>query len=252
MTRGPYVIFLAAAMAALMGWNGCGPETAKVRPTVGIPIQEFRDGGFAVGGVTVIEEVEQVRPPLIAGLEEVLRVDRPDLAFRDAATVREALGLARYRALLAAYQSNATLTPSELAEFKTALGAGTRYLLLARVEKIRVSESGRPGQFEPAMANNFYAIRRDAKIRFTLFDLTSARTAFEQSYKSSSENSVPDSSRVGAPPPPRPDSSSGLQAPPPARQRPRLAGDGAPDVRTPDLAFALVEAYRDFAADLPR
>lgn len=240
MARARYSILAFAAIVVLAALGGCGAGHEKVRPTVGIPVQEFRDGGLAVAGVTVIEEVEQVRPPLIAGLEQVLRTDRPDLPFREAASVRGALGLPAYRRLLMAYQTTATLKPEELAEFKTALGPGTRYVLLARVDKISVSESGRPGQFAPAMANDFYAIRRDAKIRFTLFDLTTARAAFEGTYASSSQNTVPDSSRV--------------------RNAPLRPGEGTvlttprvnPEVRTPDLAYALEEAYRDFASDLPR
>jgi hypothetical protein len=228
---------------------GCAAEREVVRPTVGISGEDFRKGGVAVGGVTVVDEVEQVRPPLVAAFERTLATDRPDLPFRRADSVRVALGLPEYRRLLNAYQSTGNVGAADLAALKEAIGPGTRYLILGRVEKNAVRAFGRmPSHarhetWPPPPANQVLSASRDARVRFTLYDLAEGRSVFEAAYASSSDNSLPDSLRNA--PPPRPAVTVGgdqVGEPP----------EPPPDLQAPELSTTLLEAYHAFLADLPR
>lgn len=242
---------VAAAVAGLLvaaaGLPGCAAEhEVRTAPTE-LTAPGLRSDGLAVASVTVVDEVEQKRPPLVAALERALAADRPDLPFRHAESVKDALGLAAYRRILSAYQSSGRLTAAEQSDLRAALGTGTRYVVLARVEKDAIRESGRrprtsPYEQPPPAAMSFITISRDARVRVTLFDLLRSRVAFEASYASSSDNAPADSLPK---PPRRPSAAVGdarVVDPP----------EGAPDLSAPDLADALVEAFHAFAADLPR
>jgi hypothetical protein len=242
----------AAALGAGLGaaFAGCAAERQVAPPASGLTADTLRAGGLAVVGVTVIDEVEQVRPPLVAALEATLGRSRPDLSLRLAATVRDSLGLAEYRRILLAYQSTGALAPSDLSELGARLGPATRFALLARVEKNDVHVSGAPQPQQPTgvgMSGPMALpprVTRDARIRFTIYDLSDPYVAWEALYASSSENVLPDSLRN------RPRRVA-FDAP----GAPGAAGDFGgmrPDSpETPPLAAALMEAFRSFAADLP-
>lgn len=241
MTGRPYGISRAHAMVLAVAFLGAGSAPVGctagregARPAVGIAGADFRSGGMAIGGVTMKDEVEQIRPPLIAALERTLTAERPDLPFRRADTVREALGVSAYRRLMMAYQTDGGLEDKELEEFKTALGPSTRFLILGRVEKSTTRESSRPVSRVSAEFPQPSTWGRDARIRFTLYDLSTDRAAFEEMYASSSKNVPPDSAFFA-----------------------KRAGRGEPrevasEVRIPDLDVTLLEAFKAFAADLPR
>jgi len=241
LCAGAAMLSLAAVML-----SGCAAERQIVMPAA-LSADTLRAEGLAVVGVTVVDEVEQVRPPLVAALESTLATSRVDLPFRRAASVRDSLGLAAYRRILLAYQSSGTLPPVDLAELSARLGPGVRFALVARVDKnsLHVYESLRHQQESAyGMSGPMTTppkVTRDARVRVTLYDLADRRPAWEAVYASSSENAAPDS-----------------LVNPPRRVRFEAPGGSAvsrgaiPDApEAPTLATALMEAFRAIAADLP-
>lgn len=251
MTRGRYGIEGAvAALLCLAGalLSGCAAERAVLVAGPGITAEALRAEGLAIVGVTVIEEVEQVRPPLVAALEAVMREARPDLPFRSAGEIRDSLGLPSYRRILSSYQSAGRLTESECRELAGRLRGRARFALLARVDKnaIRLPRARRAydqryGQSSGA-ASDFgsRSASRDTRLRVTLYDLVNAREAWAAIYASSSDNVLPDS----------------VPRLPERLIVPRPGASGAlplePVPEAPSLARALIEGFRAFAADLPR
>jgi len=247
MTRGRYGILLTtAALLSLLG--GCAAERAVLTTDAGLTAEALRAEGLAIVGVTVVEEVEQVRPPLIAALEGVLRERRPDLPFRSADAVRDSLGLPAYRRILSVYQAAGKLSESGRLELAGRLRASARFALLARVDKnvvrlpsVRRQYDRRYGEPYDATSAKFgsRAASRDTRVRVTLYDLASGREAWAAVYASSSDNVLPDSI------PRLPDR---LTVPRP-EQEGELPLEPVPEV--PSLAQALIEGFRAFAADLP-
>jgi hypothetical protein len=250
MTWRKYGIWPAVAALLSVGaiLAGCAAERQILTSAAGLSADTLRAGGLAVLGVTVVDEVEQVRPPLVAALESTLVTSRPDLPFRRAGSVRDTLGLAAYRRILFAYQSSGALAPADLGELSARLGTGARFLLVARVEKSSVNVSGAPAKSDAQSPYGISgsmrpppSVTRDARVRIALYDLADRNTAWEAVYSSSSEHAAPDS----------------LVNP---RRRVRVeAPGGSADSRelipespeTPSLAEALMEAFRALAADLP-
>jgi hypothetical protein len=237
-------VFLCAGAATL---GGCAAERQIVMPAA-LSADSLRAGGLAVVGVTVVDEVEQVRPPLVAALESTLATSRADLPFRRAGSVRDSLGLLAYRRILLAYQSSGTLGPADMAELGARLGPGARFALVARVEKNAVSAFGSISRQQTESTYGMSGpmttpprVFRDARIRVTLYDLVDRSLAWEAVYASSSKNETPDS-LVN---PPR---RVKFEAPDASADSRGVIPD-SPDA--PTLAEALMEAFRALAADLP-
>jgi hypothetical protein len=225
---------------------GCAAEHQVLVPGDSLSADTLRAGGLAVMGVTVVDEVEQVRPPLVAALERQLAEDRPDLPVRSANDVREALGLPRYRRILNAYQSSATISREDLADAGRALGRGARFAIVARVEKVGMRVYKNPvrrrSPYDDSGApEESLLVSRDVRIRVTLYDLAAARAAFAATYLSSSDNEYTDSlSAIHRPV---------FYEPGRAGEPPLVSPEAAP--LPPELADAVVEGFRAFAADLP-
>lgn len=247
MTRGRYAIFSgAAALLCLAGLLGIGCATGSaVRTTDSNPTYEaLRDGGLAIVSITVKEEVEQVRPPLNAALERVLRETRPDLRVQTSDATRESLGLPEYRRLLSAYQLQGKLAAADRNALASRLRGGARFALLARVDKDvvrlppnRTSSSLRYGAASPSFGNQ--SASRDARIRMAIYDLETGAEAWVAVYTSSTDNTPADS----------------VSRPPAVLLLPLLTvpteGRFEPLPERPSLARALIEGFRAFAADLP-
>jgi hypothetical protein len=192
-----------------------------------------------------VDEVEQVRPPLVAALERAMAETRPDLPVRSARAVADSLGTPASRRILAAFQRQGTLDAATLAALAKDVSPFARFALFARVErsKLHLPPPPRPSDYDVGPPRYTGAIRRDARVRLTLYDLTRARVAWEAVYTSSSENALPDS-LVRAPRPSAPITLDGGS--------PRSAVDLSMTPETPSLAEAATEAFRRFAGDLPR
>lgn len=247
MSRGRYGIFSgAAALLCLAGLLGSGCATGSaVRTTDSNPTYEaLRDGGLAIVGITVKEEVEQVRPPLNAALERVLRKARPDLRVQTADAVRDSLGLMEYRRILSAYQSEGKLTAADRNALASQLRGSARFALLARVEKdvvrlppARTASSRQDGAASPRFGTPLAT--RDARVRMAIYDLETGAEAWVAIYTSSSDSAPADS----------------VSRPPAVLQLPLLTFTKEdrfePLPERPSLARALLEGFRAFAADLP-
>jgi hypothetical protein len=237
MLRGPYAIFAVAALLL----SGCAAERTVLVRDETLTAAAIRDGGLAVVGVTMIQEVEQIRPPLIAALERVMEETRPDLPFQTADSVRATLGLPASRAVLASYQRTGALADPALRDLAADLGGGVRFAIFARIEKSNVHYPPPPREdaFGFSGPIGSQATSRDARVRLTLYDLSRREVAMEAVYASSSENALPDSI-----------------AKLPARTRGTLGDPGPatppPLPEVPSLADASVEAFRAFAYELPR
>ena len=145
------------------------------------------------------EEVEQVRPPLIAALEAELARGRPDLRMVPADRVAAALGLPAYRGLLSAYQASGTLDTSEVRALAAAVGAEARFAVLGRVfsDVVRTSERGispdDPSQYR--LFNTVLITGRNARVEMQIYDLAKGGMVYRAQYAGSAEDSRP--ARVG-------------------------------------------------------
>ena len=248
MTRGRYGIFsTGAALLWLSGTlvAGCASERAVLATGPGMSYEELRSGGLAIVGVTKVDEVEQIRPPLIATLEQVLRESRPDLPFRTADSVRDSLGLTEYRRILSAYQLAGTLSDADRGILVSRLRGSARFALLARVDKdavrlppARRSATGEYGAAAPQFGTR--AASRDTRVRVNLYDLQTGAEAWSAIYASYTDNVLPDSvSRLPA-----------VLLLPPQGSPAEAPIDPLPEA--PTLARALIEGFRAFVADLPK
>ncbi len=205
----------------------------------------LESGGLAVVGVTMVDEVEQIRPPLVAELERALERGRPDLVVVSAGSVRDRLGLADYRGILSAYQLTGKLRHSDGAKLDSVLEGTARFAVLARVEK-DVLHTRMQGNVNLTNRNTSYGrvevgvTTRQAKVRVTMYDLHARREVLAIVYASSSENAPPDSvwQLPRRPVIPTPGSAADRERYEPAE--------------TPDLAETLIEGFARFVEELPR
>jgi hypothetical protein len=212
-----------------------------LRSDAGLTAASLRAGGLAIVGVVEKEEVEQVRPPLVAKLESVLRQERPDLDLLPADSVRAAMGIAAYRRLLSVYQASGTVDSSAMRALGKALRGAARYGVLARVVSDVTRTSRRQLQpFDSAgyrLVSSVLVKGRDARVSIQICDLSSGGTVYDAQFVGSSE-----ASRYGS-----------FQTPGSVAvmgRGPRPEEASFPEA--PDLASALEEAYRNFARGLPR
>ena len=205
----------------------------------------LRGGGLAVVGVVEKEEVEQVRPPLVAKLESVLRQERPDVTLLPADEVREALGLPAYRKILNGYEAAGSIDSAAARSIGEALHGAARYGVLARVVSNVTRTSRR--EFQPVdsagyrLVTGMLVIGRDARVSIQIYDLSTGGPVYDAQFVGSSEASKYGSFQA-------PGSNSGATAG--MGRGPRPEEEIFPEA--PDLASALEEAYRNFARTLPR
>lgn len=231
---------IAGPWAAIVLFAGCAAE--RQAPRHGLTAEMIRADGIAVAGVVVVDEVEQIRPPLVEALEQSLQFWRSDMAVTSAGRVREQLGAPAYRRILAGFQQSGALSESDRAELSSSLRNVARFLILARVEKnaVRVvglgsfrasTKTGTAGSVGVGVSS------RNTKVRVLLYDSEVGRTVLSAVYNGSSDYRAPE----GRPPLPS-------RIPRPGDQPdPRYE----PETDVPTLVDALLEAFRTFAHDLP-
>jgi len=168
---------LAAALA------GCGgghpppspPPAGAVSPR--IPGSELRQGGIAIMGVVVVGEVDQVRPPLVAALDSVLALMRPEIPRTTQRQVRNAVDDSTARFLLLGYQLHGRVEDAWLYRAADSLQDMARFGILARIVRTRVRHDDaevpvRPGSKETRTVR---AAELDAHVQVHVYDLR-ART----------------------------------------------------------------------------
>ena len=101
-------------------------------------LESLRAGGVAVLGAVQVNEVEQVRPPLIATMDTVLAAKWTGVPLMRYARARAALDDSTARLLLLGYQMQGRAEPLWLQRAAHLLADSVRYGVLARVRKQHV------------------------------------------------------------------------------------------------------------------
>ena len=182
--RGPIIVAAAAFIAIV----GCSYMSDVKTSTPGLTADALRSGKLAIVSVVQVDEVPEVRPPLIAALEHVLRATRPDLSIVPADKIAPALDDSTERFLPLGYQIHGAADPAWLERAKPAIRPMARYALLARVETVKVRHVDRA---DPTGESPDGAIRvtgRDVRVEVSIYDLESLALAFAGEYWGSKED----------------------------------------------------------------
>jgi hypothetical protein len=166
----------------------------------------LRSGKVAIVGVVQVDEVPEVRPPLIAALERVLRSTRPDLTIVPAARVSPALDDSTERFLLLGYQMHGAADPAWLERARPEIRPMARYALLARIEAVKVRHVDRADPTGESQAGGIQVTGRDVRVGVSVYDLESLELVFAGEYWGSKE----DARSVGDAPLPEPEDSLGI------------------------------------------
>lgn len=211
-------------------------------------------------GVVQVDEVKQVRGPLIAGLEAVLRATRADVPLVPASRVEAALPDSAYRLFLLGYQMRGDPDSIWLEAAAGAARPMARYGVLARVERdavrygTRYVDQGVSGRSSGA---EIPVTGRDARIAVDVYDLTTRKLVFRGRFIGSSDeaqNLAPrkndDTDSLGAPHRPVliPEPTRG----PTGEPQPILGGpQSTPYPDAPPVSKAAEAAFVSFARALP-
>lgn len=174
---------IAASLTLAAALAGCGGGHPKPAPppagavSVRIPGSELRQGGIAIMGVVEVGEVDQVRPPLVAALDSVIAVKRPEIPRYSQRQVRNAVDDSTARFLLLGYQLHGLVEDAWLDRAADSLHDMARFGILARIVRTRVRHDDaevpvRPGSKETRTVR---AAELDAHVQVHVYDLR-ART----------------------------------------------------------------------------
>ncbi|HET9251130.1 MAG TPA: hypothetical protein VFP58_03350 [Candidatus Eisenbacteria bacterium] len=158
MPFAPLLLAGSALAASVLACAGCASSGGGEKPVAasgvvsvaapgawGAPaaLESLRAGGVAVLGAVQVDEVDQVRPPLIAALDSVLAARWAGVPILRHARVRAALDDSTARLLLLGYQLHGRAEPLWLGRAADALADSARYGVLARVRTKRVRTEDR-------------------------------------------------------------------------------------------------------------
>jgi hypothetical protein len=240
---------LAAFLVVLIaGWAGCA-HVADVRESVtGFTAEALRAGGLVDLGVVQVNEIPQVRPPLIAALERVLAATRSDIRLVPAARAQATFDDSTSRLLLLSYQMHGAPEAVWLARAADSLRGVARYGVLARVESdvIRHSVRDAPPD-DPTLrsrSGRILVAGRDTRVSVNVYDLGTRALVFGGTYRASAESAMADTLGIARVFDPSAGRSSVVLAPQPP---PGSEGFGDP----PPLARAAEGAFLEFARSLP-
>ena len=159
-------------------------------------LESLRAGGVAVLGAVMVNEVDQVRPPLIAALDSVLAARWPGVPVRRYARVRSALDDSTARFLLLGYQLHGQAEPLWLSRAGASLRDSVRYGVLARVRRTRVrtverdsdraDESGKPIRVRATIVEGDVALH--------LYDLVTNGLLYSRTVAGEAERDAPSDS----------------------------------------------------------
>jgi len=193
-------------LAALAVVAGCSYMSDVKTSAPSLSADALRSEKIAVVGVVQVDEIPDVRPPLIAALERVLHATRPDLTIVPAARVTPALDDSTERFLLLGYQMHGAADPAWLGRAKPAIRPLARYALLARVEAVKVRHSDRVDVAEQTAGTPIQVTGRDVRVGVNLYDLDTMKLVFAGEYWGSKE----DARSMVDPAPPEPEDSLGI------------------------------------------
>ena len=226
--------------AALIAIAGCSYMSDVKTSAPDLSAAALRSGKVAIMGVVQVDEVPEVRPPLIAALERVLGATRPDLTIVPAAKVEPALDDSTERFLLLGYQIHGAADPAWLERAKPAIRPMARYALLARVEAVKVRHSDRVDVSPQSPGQGIQVTGRDVRVGVSLYDLESLKLVFAGEYWGSKEDVLGDRDA----PLPEPEDSLGIVG----------VYDATPHgvyKKPAPVAIAAEPAFLEFARSLP-
>lgn len=237
-----------AGCAALAALAGCAAEAKILREDATLTNRALREGGIAVLGVVKVEEIDTVRPPLIAKLEIVFAEERPDIHVIGAQRVREALGKASYRRILLGYEYHGVIDTASLREIADSLRGAARYVVVARVDSDRLRRSTRDAKDADTSRVGWAAAvlvtGRNARVAVRLYDLDQRTVCLDAQYAGTAENLKAGVASSVRPPEPQAGVTVGT-APQIVPQE-----EGYPD--PPELAEVVETPFRTFARSLPK
>jgi len=227
-------------LAALGLIAGCSYMSDVKTSAPSLGADALRSEKIAIVSVVQVDEVPEVRPPLIASLERVLRASRPDLVIVPAARVAAALDDSTERFLPLGYQIHGAADPAWLERAKPAIRPMARYALLARVEAVKVRHSDRVDVAPQTAGQGLQVTGRDVRVGVSLYDLETLKLVFAGEYWGSKEDAIGDRDA----PLPEPEDSLGVV--------------GVNDTtsygvykKPPPVAQAAEPAFLEFARSLP-
>jgi len=241
--RSALIVLIAAALAA---WAAGCAHVADVRQVdPGFTAEALRAGGLANLGVVQVNEIPQVRPPLIAALERVLAATRSDIPLVAAARAQATFDESTSRLLLLGYQMHGAPEAVWLARAADSLHGAARYGVLARVESAAIRYSVRdapPDLHSPS--GRIMVTGRDTRVTVSVYDLPTRVLVFTGTYAAAAESAAADTVPVktwlqG------PREQAGITVAP--QEPPSQQGYPGP----PPLAQALESAFVEFARSLP-
>jgi len=236
-----------AAWAAAALLSGCAHVSDVRESDPGFTADALRGGGLVVMGVVQVNEIPQVRPPLIAALERVLTATRQDIPLVPAAKATAALDDSTTRFLLLSFQMQGTPEPEWFRRAADRLVALGRYGVLARVEsdKLRYAVRDAPETAAgiPSPSGQIRVTGRDAHVWVQIYDLKTRARVFEAKYVGTTEAAEPDT--LPLMPPLAPGGTVSVSGA--AQSRPIEQEYPKP----PPLDRALEPAFLEFARSLP-
>ena len=236
---------LAGLLAA---FAGCAHVSDVREVDSGFTADALRAGGLVDLGVVQVNEVPQVRPPLIEALERVLAATRSDIRVVPAARAEAAFDDSTSRLLLLGYQMHGTPDAVWFARAADSLHGIARYGVLARVESDVIRHSVRDAPpTDPTLqsrSGRILVTGRDTRVSVNVYDLKTRGLVFGGTYRASAESAMVDTLGIARVLEPSSGRSSVVVAPQPP---PGSEGYGEP----PPLARAAEGAFLEFARSLP-
>jgi hypothetical protein len=217
--------------------------------------EALRTGGLIDLGVVQVNEIVEVRPPLIAALERVLRATRPDIPLTGAARAHALMGDTTSRFLLLGYQLHGKPELDWLTRAADSLHAVARFGVLARVESDEVGYSKTevpPSNPTPGLPEQrMNVVHRDARVSVVIYDLTTRASVFSGEYVGTTSAMEPDTlPRLPMTPAEMP--AVGAQTGPPSGSGPPPPGPGPrSSAEPPPLAKAAEAAFLEWVRTLP-
>jgi len=241
---------LAVALAgALAAFSGCAHVTDIREADTGFTAEALRAGGLVDLGVVQVNEIPQVRPPLIEALERVLGATRSDIRLIPAARAQATFDDSTSRLLLLGYQMHGDPEAVWLARAADSLRGVARYGVLARVESDAIRYSMRDGPptdpIHQSRTGRILVTGRDTRVSVNVYDLATRGLVFGGTYRASAESAAVDTLRRARVEALRPAGTVSVGAAP--RENPYEEGYSEP----PPLARAVEGAFLEFARSLP-
>jgi hypothetical protein len=180
---------VAAAVAVATTWMaGCSYMSDVKASDPALTAEALRSGRLAIVGVVQVNEVPEVRPPLIEALERVLGATRPDIPIVPASKVAPALDDSTERFLLLGYQMHGKADPEWLARASQPIRTMARFALLARVEAVKVRHSDRVDASGTSSNGVVQVTGRDVRVGVSIYDVKTLTLVFAGDYWGSKED----------------------------------------------------------------